>query len=132
MAAQDADAFTVVGQATIPSGPQAAFAGRTAMTSWLDGRASAAVRADARLLTSELISNSVRHSGMPTGTPLHITAAVLDGTVRVAVTDHGAAGALRRRKPGAAGGYGLHLVHLMAARWGVESDHGTQVWFELA
>ena len=133
MAAHDnADAFTLVGQATIPTAPQAAFAGRAAINGWLDGLASAAVRADACLLTSELISNSVRHSGMPSRSPLHITAAVLDGMIRVAVTDHGQAGAVRTREPDTTGGYGLHLLQVIAARWGVERDHGTQVWFELA
>jgi anti-sigma regulatory factor (Ser/Thr protein kinase) len=109
-----------------------AFAGRVAINDWLDGYASAAVRADACLLTSELISNSVRHAGMPSGTPLRLTAGVLDGMVRVAITDHGHAGAVRRRKPDARGGYGLNLLQLIAAHWGVERNHGTQVWFELA
>ena len=129
---ENADAFAVVGRATIPTGRQAPLAGRAAVNGWLDGYAPATVRADACLLASELISNSVRHSGMPPGAPMHLRAAVLDGIVRVALTDLGQAGAVRRRRPDATGGYGLHLLSLIAARWGVERDRGTKVWFELA
>ena len=129
---ENADAFSVVGEVTIPTGPQAPLAGREAIKDWLDGRAPYAVRADACLLTSEVISNSVRHAGLPSGSPLHITAAVYDDTVRVAISDHGHAGAVRRRQPDASGGYGLQILHLIAARWGVEHDHGTRVWFDLA
>jgi anti-sigma regulatory factor (Ser/Thr protein kinase) len=133
MAAQEnADAFTLVGEATFPTGPQALGAARSAITVWLDGHATADVRDDACLLASELISNSVRHSRMPSGTPLHVTAAVLDGTVRVVVTDQGHGGAIVRREPDRFGGYGLNLLHDIAVRWGVDRSKSTQVWFELA
>ena len=46
--------------------------------------------------------------------------------------DHGH-GPVRPRAPGPRpGGFGLHLVNELAARWGVSQDHGTRVWFELA
>jgi hypothetical protein len=52
--------------------------------------------------------------------------------VRVEVQDQGY-GPVRRRVPDLwQGGFGLNLVELIAARWGVDHDRGTRVWFELA
>jgi hypothetical protein len=31
----------------------------------------------------------------------------------------------------ASSGWGLHIMSKLAARWGVEVDRGTRVWFEL-
>ena len=56
----------------------------------------------------------------------------MNGVVRFEVEDLGH-GAVRRREPdGRTGGFGLHLVDTIAARWGVDREHGTRVWFELA
>lgn len=126
------DAPMLVGEAIIPSGPEAPQAGRAAMSRWLDGHTAAAVRADACLLVSELITNSVGHARVPAGTPLHVKATTLNGTIRVEVTDRGHATAMRTREPDASGGFGLHLLDALAARWGFDREQGTLVWFELA
>jgi anti-sigma regulatory factor (Ser/Thr protein kinase) len=121
-----------VGEATVPCGPEAPFLARTALSRWLDGRAHADLHADAGLLVSELVANSVRHAGQPAGAPVHISAAAVDGVVRVEVQDLGH-GPVRLGAPGTRdGGFGLHLVEVLAARWGVSHEHGTRVWFELA
>jgi anti-sigma regulatory factor (Ser/Thr protein kinase) len=84
------------------------------------------------LLVSELVTNSVRH-GADGEIKLY---ARDDGKfLRIEVRDAGpgftprpgvrAAGALEP------GGWGLLLVDRIADRWGVESDDGTSVWFEL-
>jgi anti-sigma regulatory factor (Ser/Thr protein kinase) len=120
-----------VGEATVPRGPEAAALARTMVSRWLDGHAEPELVADARLLVSELVTNSIRHSDDSAGMPVHIAVTALDGVVRVEVTDHGH-GHVRRRAPQlGGGGYGLHLVELIAARWGVEDSNGTHVWFEL-
>ena len=121
-----------LGEATLACGPEAASAARTAVSRWLDGRAKPDFHDDARLLVSELVGNSVRHAEQPAGAPLRITAFAVDGVVRVEVEDRGR-GAVRRREADArTGGYGLELVELIAARWGVSHEYGTHVWFELA
>src|SRR4051812_16535179 len=121
-----------VGQATIVCGPQAPTEARLLLARWLDDHGHAALRADACLLVSELVTNSVVHAGQPDGAPLHLGATAIDGVVRVRVEDLGR-GPVRLRAPvGSTGGFGLRFVDLLAARWGVSHEHGTQVWFELA
>jgi anti-sigma regulatory factor (Ser/Thr protein kinase) len=84
------------------------------------------------LLVSELVTNSVRH-GARGGIELY---ARDDGRLlRIEVRDSGPGFTPRPgiRSAGALepGGWGLLLVDRIADRWGVESDGGTSVWFEL-
>src|SRR5437899_2534504 len=44
---------------------------------------------DLRLLTSELVSNSVRHGGSQQADPIRVHVSVTDVAVRVAVVDYG-------------------------------------------
>lgn len=132
MASDQDGGLVQVGEATLVCGPEAASAARKVVSRWLDGLAHAEFHDDACLLVSELVSNSVRHAEQPAGAPLRISAFAVDGIVRVEVEDRGQ-GAVRRRAadPGE-GGFGLQLVELLAARWGVNHEDGTRVWFELA
>lgn len=85
------------------------------------------------LLVSEVVSNAVRHSRAPAGSAISLDAQVTDRAVRVAVTDAGAGFTPRPRDPDRLGeGYGLYLVAKAASAWGVDSEGGTTVWFELA
>ena len=121
-----------VGEATVPCGPEAPLLARRTVSLWLEGRAHAQLHEDAVLLVSELVTNSVQHAGQPPGAPVHIRAAAVDGVVRVEVHDNGP-GPVRRRPPNLRqGGFGLHMVNRLAARWGVSHDDGTRVWFVLA
>jgi serine/threonine-protein kinase RsbW len=132
MPADPAAALAQVGEATVPSGPEAPFQARRIVSCWLEGRGQAQLQDDAVLLVSELVANSVQHAGQPPGAPIHIRAAAVNGLVRVEVHDHGH-GPVRPRGPGPRpGGYGLGLVNVLTARWGVSHEHGTRVWFELA
>jgi anti-sigma regulatory factor (Ser/Thr protein kinase) len=121
-----------VSEATFACGPGAPFQARRTVAAWLDGRAEAELRDDACLLVSELVSNSIRHADQPAGAPVVVRAAAVDGVVRVEVHDQGN-GIVHRRAPvPPEGGFGLHLVERLAARWGVNHHDGTRVWFELA
>jgi anti-sigma regulatory factor (Ser/Thr protein kinase) len=133
MASDQEEGLVQVGEATVACGPEAASAARMVVSRWLDGRGHAEFHDDACLLVSELVSNSVRHADQPPGAPLRISAFAVDGVIRVEVED-GGQGAVRRRadRPPGHGGFGLQLVELLAARWGVNHEHGTCVWFELA
>jgi anti-sigma regulatory factor (Ser/Thr protein kinase) len=88
-----------------------------------------------RLLVSELVGNSVRHSGVGPADEIGVTVAVSDDRVRVAVVDHGKGfpSPSEVQDPGTAvSGRGLYLVDALADRWAVEGGEGsTCVWFEI-
>ena len=121
-----------LGEATVACRLDAPSLARALVSRWLDGRADAELRADACLLVSELVSNSILHADHPAGAPLRITAAALDGLVRIEVLDQGHGPVSRRSPDPREGGFGLNLVEAIAARWGVKHERGTRVWFELA
>jgi serine/threonine-protein kinase RsbW len=84
-----------------------------------------------KLLISELVTNAVRHGG-DSGDLVELHAS-WNSHVRVEVVDHGH-GFIPAPRSGALdepGGYGLFLVGSLADRWGVETNRGTTVWFEL-
>jgi anti-sigma regulatory factor (Ser/Thr protein kinase) len=84
------------------------------------------------LLVSEVVSNAVRHSNGPDGAGISLDATVTPRTVRISVTDGGGGFTPRPRNPERLGeGYGLYLVDKAASAWGVDSDGGTTVWFEV-
>ena len=81
------------------------------------------------LLTSEIVSNAVRHASGP----IRLEAALSDdGSLRVGATDdHPGTPVLRDADPDAEGGRGIRLVQRLARRWGVEKVDGCKlVWFE--
>ena len=97
--------------------PEAASAARTVVARWLDGRANPELHDNARLLVSELVSNSIRHADQPAGAPLRIRAFAADGIIRMEVEDRGRGPVRRRAADPRTGGFGLELVELIAARW---------------
>jgi anti-sigma regulatory factor (Ser/Thr protein kinase) len=114
-------------------GPEAASAARAALHA-LEAQIQPEPMNDVRLLVSELVTNSVRHSeGASTGAPVTLEVAVSDGTLRVEVTDRGRGFEPQPREPGQskASGWGLYLVDHLADRWGVMRNHITRVWFEI-
>ena len=113
-------------------GASAASEARAALTV-LDGRIDRDVLDDIRLLVSELVTNSVRHSSTAAGASVRLTVASRGETVHVEVSDGGIGFEPRTRsKPmDEAGGWGLHLVDRLSDRWGVETGRRTRVWFEL-
>jgi anti-sigma regulatory factor (Ser/Thr protein kinase) len=86
-----------------------------------------------RLLVSELVTNSVRHSQAGAADPIELRVAVFADRLRVEVSDHGAGFQRRVRAPerGSGSGWGLYLVDQLADRWGVSRDEATHVWFEI-
>jgi len=91
------------------------------------------------LLASELVTNSVRHSGSAVpGGLVTVAVAVVGQGVRVEVTDHSGDSAPALLPAAFADGdaegrRGLGLVDELAARWGYWRGGGfTTTWFELA
>ena len=81
------------------------------------------------LLTSEIVSNAVRHAVGSVGLEL----ALLDGEeLRVQARDESPdRPVIRRSSPDGIGGHGLTIIESLARRWGVELHEGFKVvWFE--
>jgi DNA-binding NarL/FixJ family response regulator len=80
------------------------------------------------LLTSELVTNAVRHAH----SAARVAVEVVGAKVRVSVTDDGpGVPATAKPSPDSESGRGLELVDGLADRWGViELEVGKTVWFE--
>jgi anti-sigma regulatory factor (Ser/Thr protein kinase) len=92
-------------------------------------------RETARLLVSETVTSMLDQgpSGPGDGS-FEVAYAVVDGRLRVEVSDDGGPARLRRRIHGAQpqSGRGLRLVQALASRWGIrEGTSGRTIWFEL-
>lgn len=83
---------------------------------------------DARLLTSELVTNAFVHGRGAIG----LTALLDEDRLVIEVSDegHGFERAVRGRGLDAVGGNGLNIVDTLASRWGIHTD-SSHVWFEL-
>ena len=88
------------------------------------------LQSDVTLLTHELVRNSLEHS--PTDR-IWITVIFVPNGVRVQVTDRGADDTPRLRpvERYSVSGRGLHWVHNLTDRWGVERRDATSVWFQV-
>ena len=99
----------------------------------LNGQIDPPLKADIRLLVSEVVTNSVIHAQPETPGEVTLDIWASDAVVRVAVTDRGP-GFVVEDPPrgGERSGWGLMMVDRLADRWGVELGDGTEVWFEFA
>ena len=84
------------------------------------------------LLTSELVTNAVRHGASDPHESILLHAKRTNGAIRVEVCDEGTGFEARPQHgdPLEPGGHGLVLVETLAERWGVNSGHPNCVWFE--
>ena len=87
---------------------------------------------NARLVVSELVTNVIRHVPSTSGA-LELSVEAEDGHLRIEVTDNGPGftPTPRADQQDPSSGWGLHILARTATRWGVESDGGTRVWFEM-
>jgi anti-sigma regulatory factor (Ser/Thr protein kinase) len=84
-----------------------------------------------RLLVTELVTNSIKHTGADS---IVLRVVVRDSVVWTAVTDGGPGfdPAGTGSPSSAHTGWGLFLVERLAERWGVDKEgQGAKVWFEL-
>jgi anti-sigma regulatory factor (Ser/Thr protein kinase) len=89
-----------------------------------------------RLLTSELIANSVLHGRLQPGDQIHVRVTLHHERVHVDVTDGGQMWSppeVPTEAPlNSEAGRGFYLVDRLADAWGVDPGPPTRVWFELA
>jgi anti-sigma regulatory factor (Ser/Thr protein kinase) len=118
------------------SGPDAAAEARRAISE-LRADLDPPLMETLRLLVTELVTNSVRHTECDS---LTLRVAVGKAAVLTEVADDGpsfdAEAAVEAAEPADRGentGWGLFLVQRLARDWGVkEEKHSKRVWFELA
>lgn len=120
----------------LPLDATAPAAARMIVAGVLSERVSALVLEGAKLVISELVTNSVQHSGGPVDHALLVRMGLISGGFWLEVEDSGHEGFVAPRAPAeqASGGRGLRLVETLSERWGMEraSDRGTRVWAEFA
>lgn len=91
---------------------------------------------DLLLLTTELVTNAVKHANVDEDSTLEISIEARRAVRRVAVVDPGGESLPEVRDVDLSipGGMGLFLVEQLSTRWGSEptGNGGTRVWFELA
>ncbi len=118
----------------VPGGPQAPAQIRSVLERELSDELDDARLADLRLLTTEVVANSVRHGGVDEAGWVTTSVSRAGSNLRVEVRDSGAAGEPWPRRPDFenGGGFGLFLVDQIASSWGFEKGSGLCVWFELA
>ena len=98
------------------------------------GSIDARVLGDAQLIVTELVTNSLVHSGMA-GSDVIVLRVQIDGTIlRIEVANPGVAGTLEVNggPVDQSHGFGLALVTALSTAWGVVRGGDTSVWVEMA
>ena len=123
-------------EARAPLDVRAPGAARIVVAAVLAERVAASVLERARLVISELVTNSVRHSGAPAEAGVVVRVRRVDGGFWLEVEDPGCDGVVAQHAANqeAGGGFGLHIVQALSERWGIEraAQGGTRVWAQLS
>jgi anti-sigma regulatory factor (Ser/Thr protein kinase) len=116
---------------TIACSPRAPGVARHAVQRLADAVDPSVLR-NAQLLVSEVVTNSIKHSG--SDDPIQLRVWTRPGGLKVEVADGGFG--FNARPPAHAGddegGRGLLILESLADRWGTSCDIRARVWFELS
>ena len=83
---------------------------------------------DIPLVTSELVTNAVRHAAGEVGVSIELDA----DRIRLEVSDLSPSRPVMRARAGARGGWGLHIVERLSSSWGLDCRaDGKTVWCEI-
>ena len=118
----------------VTGGVQAPSAARRAVSPLLQEHLGDERLRDAMLLVSEVVTNAVRHGGAGEDREVGLALGVDDTYVRIEVRDPGP-GFEPAAEPAAregGGGMGLVLLQAITRRYGVVTEDGTSVWFDVA
>jgi two-component sensor histidine kinase len=85
-----------------------------------------------KLVTNELVGNSVGHSGLDDDAYIGITVARQRDLVRIDVHDNGSGFAMPDGQPQRFGGRGLAMVQALSTIVGISHDGETHAWAEIA
>ena len=126
-------AFGQVAEIALPTGRGAPRAARQVVDDCLSPLVAPPILDDARLLVSELVTNSVRHAGLGEDDAVLVRILLAAQALRLEIENPGTAGVIAAGSPDreAGRGFGLQLLEVLANRWGVSREQSTRVWFEM-
>jgi anti-sigma regulatory factor (Ser/Thr protein kinase) len=126
--------FGRLAEIAVPASAKAPGAARQVVAHCLSRLVTSAILDGARLLVSELVTNSVRHAELDPIDHVLVRVYLAAESLRVEIENPGAAGVVALHRPDleAGRGFGLQLLELVATRWGVRRARSTTVWFEMA
>jgi anti-sigma regulatory factor (Ser/Thr protein kinase) len=127
--------FGMLAELLLPADAAGPGAARIVVAHCLRGLVAGRILRDAELLVSELVTNSLEHAALRYDDPLVVRVYLGAEAFRLEVENPGTVGAIAARhpdRPSSSGGFGLALLDVLAARWGVRRTHSTSVWFEMA
>ena len=116
---------------TIEATPRAPSIARRALEQ-LSARVDGSVLQDTQLLVSEVVTNSIRHSGSEDAIRLRVWTRRKGLKVEIADGGYGFDAGAVSTSDNEEGGRGLMIVDALADRWGVSHEARTRVWFELS
>jgi len=124
-----------IAEVAIPLGARAPQVARKLVVRCLADHVAASVLDTAQLVVTELVTNSLRHSGAPEGDDVVVRIHLWRDTCRLEVEDQGRDGVIAPQPAdqAAGSGMGLNLVQTLSQRWGVirPPDGPTRVWAQL-
>ena len=114
----------------------APVAARRVFDDFVNGQLDDRRRTAARLLITELVTNSVRHANIGAQGSIRVGLRWSKSALHVSVIDDGPGfdpeSAMKPVDASRYGGRGLLMVDSLADRWGVDRARATRVWFEIA
>ena len=114
---------------SLPADLAAADAARHFLSDLLAGQVPPGFEEDAELLTSELVSNSVRHAELAPDALIRMECDLDLDRLRITISD--ADTSFSSMPAGDIGGWGLVIVARVSDRWGIHHTDPNSVWFEL-